>query len=197
MPHLLTKMWKTEPRALFRGFFHSVKLYQRLIAIVLTVVFLDQSTKLWIIHYSQMPLHNPPMGYSYWPRGGIEIIDNFFYLCHLANDGAAWGMLSGYGFWLGLLAIIVLIAIFYYRKELNLKNPWRQFCFGLIAGGIIGNLIDRMIYGHVIDFLDIHLPGYRWPAFNIADIGISTGLLIYLVSSWFSPISRESSEPSS
>jgi signal peptidase II len=144
------------------------------------ILIADQGFKLWIQKKDSLPLHNPPFSSSYWPYGGIEIIPNILYLCHLGNKGAAWGILQGYGNYLALLAVLVLISIYYYRKEFNLKQPVQQVAFGLLCGGIIGNLVDRITHGYVIDFLDLHLPGYRWPAFNIADSAICIGIILYL-----------------
>lgn len=142
--------------------------------------------------HPSLPLHQPPEALSYWPNGGIEIIPNFFYLCHIGNKGAAWGILAGYGFWLSILAVLALIAIYCFRRQLALKQPAMQVSFGLLCGGILGNLTDRILYSHVVDFLDVHLPGYRWPAFNIADAGITAGLLLYLVMTMLEGDARQS-----
>ena len=83
------------------------------------------------------------------------------------------------------------MVIYRYRRCLALKQPFMQVSFGLLCGGIVGNLIDRIFHGHVIDFLDVHLPFYRWPAFNIADMGITLGLFLYLVTSfWLNQTSK-------
>ena len=141
----------------------------------LTVVALDQLSKLWIFRFSELAPG------SYWPHGGIEIIPRFFYIANVGNTGAAWGILAGYGSALAVLALIALGAIYYYRNEFGLKSRSRQIPFGLLCGGIVGNLVDRIYLGYVIDFLDFHLPGYRWPAFNFADSGISVGITIYII----------------
>jgi signal peptidase II len=142
-------------------------------------------SKLWIIGRPDLPLG------SYWPYGGMEIIPGFFYIAHVGNRGAAWGLFAGYGFWLGLLAIGALVAIYYFRNELALRRLYMQVAFGLLCGGILGNLVDRMLRGHVVDFLDFHLPGYRWPAFNLADSGICIGITGYVIFN-FSEIWSES-----
>jgi len=161
----VSKVWKT---------------YKILIVLMLFILILDQGTKLWIEQTPQLPLHQPPYHFAYWPNGGIEIIPDFFYLCHISNKGAAWGLLTGYGNWLSLVAIIALGAIYYYRSELALKKSWIQVCFGLFCGGILGNLVDRLNRGYVVDFFDVHLPWYRWPAFNVADASISIGVALYI-----------------
>jgi len=128
---------------------------------------------------------------------------SWFQLVHIGNEGAAWGILSGYRFFLVLVAVVALAAIYFYRGALELKRASMQFSFGLIVGGIIGNLLDRTIYGHVVDFLDFHLPGvpflgiapYRWPAFNVADMGISCGVILYLILSFWPQKKGDDSSP--
>lgn len=147
--------------------------YKRLYITALVLFALDQLTKLWV----QTSI--PP--YTYIDPAPIEVIPGLFYWVHIYNEGAAWGMFSGYGLWLAALGILTLGAIFLLRKELELKRCSMQYAIGMLCGGIIGNLTDRLFHGHVIDFIDIHLPGYRWPAFNIADCGITIGVALYIV----------------
>ncbi|MFW5883511.1 MAG: signal peptidase II, partial [Verrucomicrobiota bacterium] len=136
---------------------------------------LDQGTKLWV--EAVLPLH------SYTPPP-VVIIPGFFNIVHIANYGAAWGMLQGMGWLLALLALAFLAGMFFFRRSLELHKPHLQIIFGLIAGGIVGNLIDRVVRGYVVDFFDFIIPivDYRWPAFNFADIGIVVGVFLYM--SW-------------
>lgn len=123
----------------------------------------------------------------------IAVIPGFFYLVHIVNRGAAWGMLDGMTFVLGLAGVAALLAMFFFRRALELHRPLVGFCLGMAAGGVAGNVVDRLFRGGVVDFLDVHLPavsaigfpGYRWPAFNIADSGITTGVILYLIISFF------------
>ena len=138
------------------------------------VLILDQLTKWIIIHLSGFQLGLYP------PFGGKVIIPGFFNLAYAINQGAAWGMLEGYSWLLILFAILVLVLMFIFRNELALHQLSSQWCFGLISGGIVGNTIDRIFRGHVVDFLDLRLPGYQWPTFNIADSAIVVGTLIYI-----------------
>jgi len=155
--------------------------YSRLFILALFVFIADQITKLWIIasldngtYHIGSPF-NPP----------ITVIDGFFYIVHIQNDGAAWGMFSGHGYLLGVLGIFALYAIFHYRKALALDNPVIQCAFGMMIGGILGNMVDRFRLNRVIDFLDFHLPFYgRYPSFNIADCGITIGVGLYIVYSF-------------
>lgn len=161
--------------------------YQRFWWITLIIYGLDQCTKWWILSLDTLPLG------SYFSPDSIEIVPNFFYLVHIGNDGAAWGLLSGQGRLLGCIALIALVSIYYFRQQLELIKPSIQICFGLLTGGILGNVTDRIVHGHVIDFLDFHLPfslpylfpNGRYPAFNIADCGIVIGVFLYLVLGFF------------
>jgi signal peptidase II len=157
-------------------------IYYRLLNIAGLICVLDQITKV-LIQYSI------PFETSYFPPDRVTIIENFFYLVHIGNEGAAWGMFSEYSGILTLLSFAVLFFIYYFRKQLELQRGSVQIAFGLLIGGILGNLIDRIRVGHVIDFIDIHLPFTlpyilpygRWPAFNIADSAIVIGMLFYLL----------------
>ena len=107
----------------------------------------------------------------------IYIINNFFYLIFTKNNGAAFSMMSGRQFTLILIALLALIYIIYYIKKYNVKNIGYSF----LVGGIIGNLLDRMIYGYVIDFIGIDIFKYHFPIFNIADIFIVVGAFFILL----------------
>ena len=146
--------------------------YRLLLILLLAVFGLDQLTKGWI--YARMPLG------SYGPYAGIEVVPDFFYLVHVGNTGAAWSMFSGKSVFLALLACITLLAIYVWRRALGLRARTTQIAFGLLCGGILGNLVDRLLHGHVIDFLDFHFGSYVYPTFNIADSGICIGVILYI-----------------
>lgn len=153
--------------------------YRLLWCLALAVFVLDQVTKIWI--NARMPLG------TYGPPGGITVIEGFFYLVHVGNTGAAWSILSGKSGFLAVLAFVTLGAIFIWRRELGLRDTIVQLAFGLLCGGIVGNLVDRMLHGHVIDFLDFHFGSYVYPTFNFADAGICIGVGIYLIYSFRQP----------
>ena len=146
--------------------------YRRLWSLTLIVYILDQLTKAWITQH--LPLDS-------YGRQGIEIIPGFFNLVHVGNTGAAWSMFTGQGTFLGLLAIATLLGIYLWRHQLGLRAAATQFCFGLLCGGILGNLTDRLAYGHVIDFVDLHFGNYIYPTFNVADAGICIGVFGYII----------------
>ena len=111
----------------------------------------------------------------------ISIIPKFFSITYTKNIGAAWSILSGNRILLIIISISVLSALIYYLfKEKNITN-FGSISYGFILSGIIGNLIDRVIYGYVIDFLDFNIFGYDFPVFNIADTLIVLGVIIYVM----------------
>jgi signal peptidase II len=148
--------------------------YSRFWIILTSILLTDQLTKWIIVEHSGM------VRGLYPPFGGEEIIPGFFNLVYSINYGAAWGMLEGFSWLLILLAFLVLTLIGLFREHLGLAMRAQQWCFGLISGGIIGNTLDRLFRGHVVDFLDFHLPFYRWPTFNVADSAIVLGTFWYI-----------------
>lgn len=120
-----------------------------------------------------------PFG-TWHPSESITVIPGFFYLTHVGNTGAAWSMLSGRSTLLASIAILTLLGIFLWRRALGLRDRLVQIAFGLLLGGIIGNLVDRLRLGHVIDFFDFHFGSYVYPTFNVADAGICIGVGLYM-----------------
>ena len=154
--------------------------YRLLLGLAVTIFILDQLTKSWIA--SRMPL-----GTYGEHMGAIRVVRGFFYLVHQGNTGAAWSMFSGKSVLLALLAAATLAAIFFWRRALGLRDRAAQVSFGLLCGGIVGNLADRLLHGHVIDFIDLHFGSYIYPTFNVADSGICVGVVLYLWQSLRAP----------
>mgnify|MGYP002860695027 CR=1 FL=1 len=112
----------------------------------------------------------------------LVLIPNFFNLTLYHNDGVAWSMLSSHQLLIIIITLIAMIVI--YRFMYCFKNNTRNnIAFGLLLGGLSGNLLDRLIEGSVTDFLDFIIFKYDFPVFNIADIAIVIGvmLLIYAI----------------
>lgn len=110
------------------------------------------------------------------------VLDGFFDLTYVRNTGAAWGMLGGQNAWLTLLSVAMLIVMLVFRRSF-LSDTWEhRVALGLMIGGIVGNLMDRLRLGWVTDFLDFHWRQYHWPAFNVADSAICVGVGIYILS---------------
>jgi len=150
--------------------------YRWLLALGAIVFLADQATKSWI--YRELSFN------TFGPPGHIEIIPGFFNLVHVGNTGAAWSLFAGSSAILAVLAAATLVAIFVFRRHLALAHTGVQTCFGLLCGGILGNLVDRILHGHVVDFLDFHFGSYIYPTFNIADAGIVVGVLLYMIVSF-------------
>ncbi|BBA35349.1 signal peptidase II [Methylocaldum marinum] len=111
----------------------------------------------------------------------------FFQLTYLRNEGAAFSFLSqagGWQRWLFIgLAVIASGAICYWLSRLGKNQRWEAAAWALVLGGALGNLIDRVIYGYVIDFLDVFYGEWHWPPFNVADSAITIGVAMLLIDS--------------
>jgi signal peptidase II len=153
--------------------------YRLLLLLAAIVVVLDQATKAWI--------HAHLLFGTYGEPGAIPVVRGFFYLVHVGNTGAAWSLFAGKSAVLAVLAAATLAAIFFWRRQLSLRQTNVQICFGLLCGGIFGNLLDRLVYGHVIDFLDFHFGSYIYPTFNLADSAICIGVGLYVLHSLRNP----------
>jgi signal peptidase II len=126
----------------------------------------------------------------------IELIP-YFQLTYMRNQGAAFSFLSGAGGWqrwffIGL-AVIASVFICFWLKKLNRSQRWEAIAWSLVLGGALGNLIDRILYGYVIDFLDAYIGDWHWPAFNVADSAITLGVAMLLLDS-FKPQPRSLTE---
>ncbi len=112
------------------------------------------------------------------------LIENHLYLTHVRNPGAAFGILADSPWRLPFfltVALIAVVGILWYLRTLPVTAKWMHFSLGLIFGGAIGNVIDRIRLGEVVDFIGVHWYQYHWPAFNVADSAISVGVTILLI----------------
>ena len=109
----------------------------------------------------------------------VYVINNFFYLISTKNDGAAFSLLEGKRLLFIILAIFALVFIVYYVKKTKTKN----IGYAMLFGGIVGNLIDRIFFGYVIDYLGFILFGNYMPIFNFADMLIVIGAFITVIGS--------------
>ena len=141
-----------------------------LVTVSLTVIFLDQISKSWIEH--NVSLYQ-----------SIQVIPNFFHITHIQNTGGAFGILAEVTglyfktfFILFTLFTIGVVGFFYCKLKPNQDAP--ALGIALIIGGAIGNLVDRIRLGGVIDFIDVHYYSLHWPAFNVADSAITIGSVL-------------------
>ncbi|MGC1480136.1 MAG: signal peptidase II [Chthoniobacterales bacterium] len=120
----------------------------------------------------------------------VEVIPNIFWLVQVHNTGAAFGMMKdNNAFFIGL-SLVALVAMVIFWKRGAFADRWVSIGAALLVSGILGNLTDRLIHGHVIDFLmfDLHVPfASPWPSFNVADSCISVAAVIFVVRSIFEP----------
>jgi len=148
--------------------------YGKFWTLCLSVLILDQLTKSWIVERA-VELRRAPLEVLDLLDGHKALLE----ITYVTNPGAAWSMFSDYPEALTLLASFALIAIFAFRKNLELEKAPQQFIFGCIAGGTAGNLGDRLFRepAEVVDFIDVYLPflEYDYPVFNVADSAIFIG----------------------
>ncbi len=111
----------------------------------------------------------------------IILIPGFFDLRYIQNTGAAWGLFSGGHFWLAGLSLFVLGVMVVWHRHFFRNCVMDQIAFGFLAGGIIGNFIDRVRLQYVVDFLDFYWNGRHFPAFNVADSAICIGVGLLLM----------------
>jgi signal peptidase II len=109
------------------------------------------------------------------------VIDGFFNLVYVRNDGAAWNLLSGHGIILILISASVLLLLVVYRRAFLEETLSHRILLGLMIGGIAGNLIDRIRFGWVTDFLDFQFGSYHYPSFNVADSAICIAVGFYII----------------
>ena len=122
-------------------------------------------------------------------RSPVTVIPDFFNFTLAYNEGAAFSFLSDAGGWqrwfFTALAMIVSLVLVFWIKNLSRQERWTAAALALILGGAMGNLIDRVIHGHVIDFIQWYYDKFYWPSFNIADSAISLGAAILITQTLF------------
>ena len=114
----------------------------------------------------------------------IVIIKDFFYITYVRNTGAAWSIFEGEIFGIVIVSLMIISFIIYYIFKHKPKNKFEMLGYSFILGGAFGNLLDRIIYGYVVDFLDFYIFGYDYPIFNLADCFILVGVVILIIYTW-------------
>ena len=135
-------------------------------ALMLSIA-LDQATKAWATD-------------SLAPIGSVTIIPGLFNLTYVGNTGVAFGMLAGHGLLVALLMVALALAAIFFARGLNWASWEPNLVGGCLCGGALGNLVDRLRIGHVVDFLDFHVGLHHWPFFNVADslICVAVGWIV-------------------
>ena len=108
----------------------------------------------------------------------IPVIDNFFNITYLKNEGAAWSILTGNRLFLITISLVIVFLLYFIFIKDNKLNKLEQYVYGILYGGIFGNLIDRIFRGSVIDYLDFKIFNYNFPVFNLADICIVISIIL-------------------
>jgi signal peptidase II len=160
---------------------------RRIALIAVLVIALDQATKQVVLRF---------LGYAQTK----VVIEGFFKFVHWGNTGAAWSLFRDRNELLAGVALIALLVLFLSRHHFDSRTVLSQIAFGLIFGGIVGNLIDRLRVGHVIDFIYFYLQRadgteIGFPAFNVADSAICTGVGLVFLITWWSDRRAKAAEP--
>ena len=140
---------------------------KKILIVAIIALALDQVSK--IIVSSFLTLNN-----------SLEVIKGFFYLTLCHNEGVAWGLFSNLPILTIIFALVAMVIIYHfiYCFKKNLRN---NIAFGLLLGGLAGNLLDRLIFGYVRDFIDLIIIKYDYPVFNIADMCIVIGVILLII----------------
>jgi len=143
-----------------------------LLGFLLFVFVLDRVTKIWASEWLYF-------------HGAVSVIPGLFSLRYARNTGIAFGLLSHYGTLVQWLSPFVFVAlVFFFIKSVHFRGlfpNWRAVAIGMVVGGALGNLYDRVVFQYVIDFLDVYVGSYHWPTFNVADSFICIGVGILLI----------------
>lgn len=151
----------------------------------LGILALDQMTKWWI-------------RWTLVPGQSIPVIGDVVRITYVQNSGIAFGLRVGHGILFTLLSIFAFLLIAWYGKTHWNESAWFKTGIMWILGGAVGNLVDRILFGKVVDFIDVgiwvHMKPYRWPVFNVADSAVVIGMGMLLVWMMREDPSRRSSE---
>ncbi|HYK23828.1 MAG TPA: signal peptidase II [Candidatus Acidoferrum sp.] len=142
---------------------------------------LDQFTKLLVLRFIS-------------PDEPRVLVSDFFSLVNVTNTGAAFGSFRGNNTFFIVISSVALVIVLGLLLRAQRPDCWRDLSLALLLAGIVGNLTDRLLYGHVIDFLlvDLHVPyAHPWPAFNVADSCISVAVVLFIIHSFWKQKSTE------
>lgn len=142
-----------------------------MIIITIVLVLLDIISKLLIKNYLEL-------------YQSIKVINNFLNITYVRNTGAAWSLFNDMSFMVLGISMIIILGIILYIYKHRPYNINEKISYSLILGGAIGNFIDRVLYGYVVDFIDIKIFSYDYPIFNLADVFIVLGVIILMIDIW-------------
>jgi len=142
-----------------------------ILAIVITVTLLDQVIKVMVSRHVAL-------------SETIQIIPGFFNLAYARNTGAAWGTFHDFNGLLAIFSFVILAILLLFRRSILNNTTGNRLALAMMIAGIIGNLMDRLRLGFVVDFLDFYWRTWHFPTFNVADSSICIGVAIYVLSSY-------------
>ncbi len=146
---------------------------KKFISFTVFTLLIDQVIKILVTSYMSL-------------SSSISIIPSFFRISYLQNTGAAWSTFSNKTVYLIILTIVFLVAFYFLllKKTDFTKDKWIGVIYGVVIGGILGNLFDRIRLGYVVDYLDFSIFGYNFPVFNFADSCIVIGCILLIIKSF-------------
>jgi signal peptidase II len=151
-------------------------LWASFLGIAATVVALDQVTKAWVTSFLA-------------PGRSVDVIGDLIRLIHAQNNGGLFGLLHGQALPFALVSLVVVALIVTYHGRSG-RSSYLSITLGLLLGGALGNLVDRVRLGYVVDFVDAGIGGLRWYTFNVADASISFAILLLIAASVWPSVAR-------
>ncbi|NIM15385.1 MAG: signal peptidase II [Candidatus Aminicenantes bacterium] len=156
----------------------TLKNKKKYVVIFSLIIILDQASKIVI-----QSIFNDN------PYKVIHVIKNFFLIRYVENKGAVWGIFSQSSNTIipkliTIFSLAALVIVIYFFLKLESKCAFELTSLSFIIGGAVGNLIDRLKQGYVVDFLEVYVKNFRWPTFNVADSFISIGVILLIISIW-------------
>jgi len=149
------------------------------VAAAVFVLTADLVTK-WVVNQS-LPQNGPH----------VQVFGEFFRLRHIRNSGGLFGLFPGNALYFAAVSIVAVVVILWVLIRSRERSPVQQIALGLVLGGALGNLHDRIRYHEVVDFLDVGIGTHRWPTFNVADSGVTIGVTCLIVWLYVSERRRE------
>ncbi len=150
-----------------------------------TILIVDQLSKWWVVQ--TLPAYTP-VDYASWLRSILS-------LTYVKNTGVAFGLFPQLGVVFTVLSALVVVGILFFQRTIPSEESWLHAALGLVIGGALGNLLDRVTRGYVVDFFDVNFwPLHNWPVFNVADSAIVVGVTILLIQSFFFEVQPEPEE---
>ena len=159
--------------------FRSCRALVFVFGVSINLLLLDQLAKFWAVK-------------AFDGTPGVEVVPGFFDLCLVRNRGCAWGLFQGSVIPLAVFAVVALAFLLWKRKSVFGEGKLAFWTETLLYAGIVGNLVDRLCLGCVIDFLDFHWYSHHFPVFNLADVYISTAAGLLVIAAIFSKSAKRS-----